>query len=287
MAREIKVIKDEMTAEFISDAAVIEKYGLDTSKSFDEQFSKVSIESILFYVFAFCAWTMEKLFDTHKAEVTNYIDEMKPHSLRWYVNKVKEFRFGQSLIPDTDQYDDTGLTDEDIATMQIVKYASAEETNGALYVKVAKDNAGVRGQLTEDEVNALTSYMNEVKDAGVRIYIRNAPAVDFKIDITIYYNPQVLNGNGESLIDGGTPVVDAIKDYIENLPFNGEFRNVELIDRLQQVNGVVIPELEGTYSRITNEDNYSPINAKEKSYSGYYAYDSVNSQVKFEPYANI
>ena len=287
MAREIKVIKDEMTAEFISNPAVVEKYGLDTEMSFDAQFSKASIESILFYVFAFCAWTVEKLFDTHKAEVTNYIDEMKPHSLRWYVNKVKEFRFGQSLIPDTDQYDDTGLTDEDIATMQIVKYASAEETNGALYVKVAKDNAGVRGQLTEDEVNALTSYMNEVKDAGVRIYIRNAPAVDFKIDITIYYNPQVLNGNGESLIDGGTPVVDAIKDYIENLPFNGEFRNVELIDRLQQVNGVVIPELEGTYSRITNEDNYSPINAKEKSYSGYYAYDSVNSQVKFEPYANI
>lgn len=287
MAREIKEIKDEMTAEFKSNPAVVEKYGLDTKKSFDAQFSKASIESILFYVFAFCAWTVEKLFDTHKAEVTNYIDEMKPHSLRWYVNKVKEFRFGQSLIADTDQYDDTGLTDEDIATMQIVKYASAEETNGALYVKVAKDNAGVRGQLTEDEVNALTSYMNEVKDAGVRIYIRNAPAVDFKIDITIYYNPQVLNDNGESLIDGGTPVVDAIKDYIENLPFNGEFRNVELIDRLQQVNGVVIPELEGTYSRITNEDNYSPINAKEKSYSGYYAYDSVNSQVKFEPYANI
>lgn len=287
MAREIKEIKDEMTAEFISNPAVVEKYGLDTEKSFDAQFSKASIESILFYVFAFCAWTMEKLFDTHKAEVTNYIDEMKPHSLRWYVNKAKAFRFGQSLIEDTDQYDDTGLTDEAIADMQIVKYASAEETNGALYVKVAKDNAGVRGQLTEDEVNALTSYMNEVKDAGVRIYIRNAPAVDFKIDITIYYNPQVLNGNGESLIDGGTPVVGAIKDYIENLPFNGEFRNVELIDRLQQVNGVVIPELEGTYSRITNEDNYSPINAKEKSYSGYYAYDSVNSQVKFEPYANI
>lgn len=287
MARTVQEIKNEMTKEFISDSAVVEAYGLNTEKSFDDQFSKASIESILFYVFAFCAWTVEKLFDTHKAEVTNYIDEMKPHSLRWYVNKVKEFRFGQSLIPDTDQYDDTGLTDEDIATMQIVKYASAEETNGALYVKVAKDNAGVRGQLTEDEVNALTSYMNEVKDAGVRIYIRNAPAVDFKIDITIYYNPQVLNGNGESLIDGGTPVVDAIKDYIENLPFNGEFRNVELIDRLQQVNGVVIPELEGTYSRITNEDNYSPINAKEKSYSGYYAYDSVNSQVKFEPYANI
>ena len=79
MAREIKVIKDEMTAEFISNPAVVEKYGLDTEKSFDAQFSKASIESILLYLFAFCAWTVEKLFDTHKAEVTNYIDEMKPH----------------------------------------------------------------------------------------------------------------------------------------------------------------------------------------------------------------
>ena len=287
MAREIKVIKDEMTAEFISNPAVVEKYGLDTEKSFDAQFSKASIESILFYVFAFCAWTVEKLFDTHKAEVTNYIDEMKPHSLRWYVNKVKEFRFGQSLIPDTDQYDNTGLTDEDIATMQIVKYASAEETNGALYVKVAKDNEGVRSQLTEEEVTALTSYMNEVKDAGVRIYIRNAPAVDFKIDITIYYNPQVLNGNGESLIDGGTPVVDAIKDYIENLPFDGEYRNVELVDKLQQVEGVVIPELGGAYSKITNAADYSAINAKEKPFSGYYAFQEDDSTINYVVYAGV
>ena len=286
MAREIKVIKDEMTAEFISNPAVVEKYGLDTEKSFDAQFSKASIESILFYVFAFCAWTVEKLFDTHKAEVTNYIDEMKPHSLRWYVNKVKEFRFGQSLIPDTDQYDDTGLTDEDIATMQIVKYASAEERNGQLFIKVAKDGKNGRSTLSGEEELALKAYMQEVKDAGVKVTIRNAQAVDFKIDITIYYNPQVLDQNGVSLISGGEPVKDAIKNYIENLPFNGEYRNVELIDKLQQVEGVVIPELAGAYSRITNEDNYSIINAKETSYSGYYKFDN-DSQITYRVYENL
>lgn len=286
MAREIKVIKDEMTAEFISNPAVVEKYGLDTEKSFDAQFSKASIESILFYVFAFCAWTVEKLFDTHKAEVTNYIDEMKPHSLRWYVNKVKEFRFGQSLIPDTDQYDDTGLTDEDIATMQIVKYASAEERNGQLFIKVAKDGENGRTTLSSEEEAALKSYIQEVKDAGVKVTIRNAQAVDFKIDITIYYNPQVLDQNGVSLISGGEPVMNAIKNYIENLPFNGEYRNVELIDKLQQVEGVVIPELAGAYSRITNEDNYSLINAKETSYSGYYKFDN-DSQINYVVYENL
>ncbi len=52
------MIKDEMTAEFKSNPAVVEKYGLDTEKSFDAQFSKASIESILFYVFAFCALSL-------------------------------------------------------------------------------------------------------------------------------------------------------------------------------------------------------------------------------------
>lgn len=286
MARTVQEIKNEMTKEFISDSAVVEAYGLDTEKSFDDQFSKASIESILFYVFAFCAWTVEKLFDTHKAEVTNYIDEMKPHSLRWYVNKAKAFRFGQALEEDTDRYSDEGLTDEQIRDMQIVKYASAEERNGQLFIKVAKDGENGRSTLSGEEELALKAYMQEVKDAGVKVTIRNAQAVDFKIDITIYYNPQVLDQNGVSLISGGEPVKDAIKNYIENLPFNGEYRNVELIDKLQQVEGVVIPELAGAYSRITNEDNYSIINAKETSYSGYYKFDN-DSQITYRVYENL
>lgn len=287
MAREIKVIKDEMTAEFISNPAVVEKYGLDTEKSFDAQFSKASIESILFYVFAFCAWTVEKLFDTHKAEVTNYIDEMKPHSLRWYVNKVKEFRFGQSLIPDTDQYDDTGLTDKDIAKMQIVKYASAEETNGKLYIKVAKDGAEGRTPLSQEEEDALSVYINEVKDAGVKISVRNAPAVKFCLNIEIYYDPQVLDGEGNSHISGGTPVVDAIKDYIKNLPFNGEYRNVDLVDKLQKVPGVIIPELYSASFKIQNATEYTQIVAKEKPFSGYFEFVDNDSQIKYTAYAGV
>lgn len=287
MARTVKEIKDEMTHEFVNDATVIVKYGLDTTKSFDKQFSKASIESILFYVFAFCAWTMERLFDTHKSEVTTYIDEMKPHSLKWYVNKVKAFRYGQSLITNTDQYDDSGLTDEDIAERQIVKYVSAEEIDGHLYIKVAKDNDGARSPLTTTEANALKNYVDEVKDAGVRVEIRNENAVKFMLNLTVYYNPQILTADGTSILRGGNPVKEAIKDYIENLPFNGEYRNVELVDKLQQVEGVVIPELGGAYSKITNAADYSAINAKEKPFSGYYAFQEDDSTINYVVYAGV
>lgn len=282
--RTVDEIKKEMVDEYTSNETVRARYGVRAGEELS--LAKASIENILFYVIAHAIWVLERLFGEHKTEVETYISEMKPHSLRWYVNKARAFRFGQSLIEDTDQYDDTGLTDEAIADMQIVKYASAEERNGQLFIKVAKDGENGRTTLSSEEEAALKSYIQEVKDAGVKVTIRNAQAVDFKIDITIYYNPQVLDQNGVSLISGGEPVKDAIKNYIENLPFNGEYRNVELIDKLQQVEGVVIPELAGAYSRITNEDNYSLINAKETSYSGYYKFDN-DSQINYVVYENL
>ena len=283
MARTVKEIKDEMTAEFVSDSAVVEKYGLDTTKTFDEQFSKVSIESIIFYVFAFCAWTVEKLFDTHKAEVTNYIDEMKPHSLRWYVNKTKLFRIGQSLIEGTDQYSDEGLTEKEIEDRQIVKYAAASEQNATLYIKVA--GSGPK-PISEEQQQALTEYLAEIKDAGVRIIVRNANADKIKMSLRIFYNPMILQSNGNSL-RGGTPVIDAIQQYVENLPFNGEFRKVDLVDALQQVEGVVMPELVSVATSVATSYYKILDDAYEKPFSGYYEFDIESTTIEYIPYENV
>lgn len=269
MARTVAEIKEEMTSEFIQDSTIIEKYGLDTTKTFEEQFSKVSIESILFYVFAYCTWVLEKLFDTHKDEVTEYISEMKTHSLRWYVNKIKAFRYGQSLIDGTDEYSDDGLTDEDIEEKQVVKYASVNESDGVLYVKVATDGTNGKQPLTTAQSNALTQYIHEVKDAGVRVSVRNTTADYLRLKLAIYYNPMIIDSDGNALNGDGKVVENAIKNYISNLPFDGEYRNVDLIDALQAVDGVEIPELlSSEYSY--NGTDYFTISAKENPYSGYY-----------------
>jgi len=283
MARTVKEIKDEMTAEFISNSTVVEKYGLDSTKTFEEQFSKASIESILFYVFAFCAWTVEKLFDTHKTEVTNYIDEMKPHSLRWYVNKTKLFRIGQSLIEGTDQYSDEGLTEKEIEDRQIVKYAAASEQNATLYIKVA--GSGPK-PISEEQQQALTEYLAEIKDAGVRIVVRNANADKIKMSLRIFYNPMILQSNGNSL-QGGTPVIDAIQQYVENLPFNGEFRKVDLVDALQQVEGVVMPELVSVSTSVATSYYKILDDAYEKPFSGYYEFDTESTTIEYIPYENV
>ena len=48
MARSISDIKNGMTAAFAKERAVVTAYGLDTRKTFDQQFSIVSIENVLF-----------------------------------------------------------------------------------------------------------------------------------------------------------------------------------------------------------------------------------------------
>ena len=209
MARSVKEIKDDMTAMWIDQAAVRTAYALDENKTFDEQFSRISLESIWFYVVAFCTWTLEKLFDLHRDEITKAINELKPHSLRWYVNKAKAFMYGKALIPGADVYDTSGMTDERIDEMKVVRYAAAVEKAAIVYLKVA--GAGP-APISAEAYEGLKAYIKEIKDAGVVVELINEPAEHFRVRMTVYYDPMVLDISGVSP-SGETPVRDTIRRF--------------------------------------------------------------------------
>ncbi|MDR0834611.1 MAG: hypothetical protein LBN93_10600 [Candidatus Symbiothrix sp.] len=286
MARTVQEIKKEMTDRWMSETIIREKYELQEGASFDSAFSIVSIESILFYVFAFSIWTLEALFDYHKKEVNDLVDELKPHSLRWYVSKAKAFLLGKALVAGSDLYDTTGMTDEQIAAGKIVKYAAAVEKSAVVYLKIAKEAAGEPGTLSVDELEGFTAYVKEVKDAGVIVEIVNEPAEHFRLQMTVYYNPMVLNNTGQDF-SGVYPVTDTIKRFIKELPFNGEYQNVKLVDELQKIEGVVIPELQ---LAETSRDGqaWEAVEAKATPYSGYYkVYDENDLILTFVPYETV
>jgi hypothetical protein len=285
MARTIKDIKKELTDYFIADVTVIEVYGLNTSKSFEDQFSKVSLESILFYVVSVAIWTLEVLFDRHKSEITALIDAMKPHRLKWYVDKTLDFQFGRALVTESDVYNNTDVTDEQIGIEKVVKYSAAVEQSGRIVIKVATastSSAAGREPLTVDQAAALLAYLKEIKDAGVKIDLVNLPANAFTATIDIYYDPMILNADLNSFANGGNPVRKAVDDFITNLPFNGEYRNAALVDRLQSVPGVVIPEL-----HLSAIDG-APVLAKATPAAGYMkVYDERDLVLNAIAYATI
>lgn len=244
MARTIAEIKNQITTAFIENGSIQSVYGLNPEKSFDEQFSKVSIESILFYVVASAIWVLEKLFDTHKAEVTDIISRMKPHSLKWYAEKSKQFQYGFDLLPDSDKFDNTGKTSEQIEASKIVKYSAVIEQPRQLLIKVAKVENNDLASLTASELAAFGTYISRIKDAGVFISTLSDEPEQLRLELKIYYNPLVLKADGKR-VDGtdDKPVENAVRAYLREIEFNGTLVLAHLVDKLQQVDGVMIPHI--------------------------------------------
>lgn len=280
----IAEIKAQMTDAFIANDTVKKAYNLQAGKSFEEQFSTISLENIIFFIVATAMWLNSQLFDQHKTDVLNILRENKAHTPNWYATRAKEFQFGCELIEGTDQYNNSKLTAEQIQATQIVKFAAAVEADdlSVLFVKVATYVNGIKQPLNSAQLIAFTAYMNRIKDAGVRITIINSPADDLRLEMDIYYNPLILDNEGKYL-DGtnDTPVQKAIRDYISNLSFNGLYINQSLVDKCQVVDGVEIVELQQASSRYGAQVNYRPINARNRPYAGYYQVTDQNLILNF------
>ncbi len=285
MARTIEEIKKDMTAEFMKMEAVKSTYGLDGSKSFADCFSMASLENIIFYVFASAVWALEKLFDLHRADVDTRIEQLEPHTLRWYVNKAKAYMQGQKLVPDCDYYDTTGMTEQAIADAKVVKYAVATESNTVVYIKVAREVDGNPASLTDGQLDGLTAYMNEIKDAGVSVQLRNEPADKMRIDLLIYYDPTLLTIDSTGagvLVSGEDPVREATKQVIENLPFNGMFRKSDLLAALQALPCVEVADIKSVQVKPSSAELWQTVEGYDRPYSGYYSIDRLT--VDYKPY---
>ena len=270
--RTISDIKKELTDAFMADAQLQAAYGFAPGTAFDKQFSRISLESLLLYIVAFAQWTLEKLFDTHTQEVTDYIATMKPHTLRWYQEKAKAFLYGFNLIDGTDQFDTTGKSDDEIAQAQVVKFAAVTESGATLYLKIAGEESGRPKKLDASQKAAFEAYLHEYKDAGVRVDVTSEQGDYLRLSLDVYYNPLLLTATGQSKSDGTYPVEDAIKSYIEQLPFNGEYRNNALVDAIQQTTGVVMVQLHSAAQSVDNV-TYNPVTAFCTPFAGYFEYD--------------
>lgn len=296
MAQAIADIKAGMTIRFMANQVNADAYGFTVGDDFETTFSKVSFESIMFDNIAYSMWLVQKQSDTDQSDTAALIDTKKPHRLKWYRDQALAFRFGRALVVDTDVYDLSGIDDlSTIANELVVQYASAFEYQGKLFIKVSGGTSTAKTVLTTEQYTALVDYFEEIKDAGVRIVIVNEAADHFASQLIIYYDPLVLYGNGMHLNLGTYPVVDAINDFVQNkIPFNGEYRNMALLDMLVGVTGVVIPELTGVQGcsdadfQKSGADAFTAITSKAIPDSGYYKiYNPTDLNIIYKAYQTI
>jgi hypothetical protein len=279
MARTITEIQNDMISRITATAGLAD---LNSS-------SKVAVWRMWTYIVAVTVWALENLFDLHKNEVNTLINEKAPHSLRWYANKAKDFQYGSELVHEEDYYDNTGLSDDEIAEKKIIAFSAVVEQAKGLRLKVAR--------IVSDDLNALSiiqlasfeAYMNRIKDAGVNpLIIESLPADNLKLSLNIYYNPLVLDNTGARL-DGTdpNPVGKKIKDYLKNLPFNGTMVLAYLVDALQQVDGVVIPHIVQAQARY-GALPYTAFDVKYSPDAGYLRIlNEADLQISYTPQSAI
>ncbi len=278
MARTIAEIKESITTDFMRNPDVARAYGFDAEAPFTSHFGKLSIESLLFYIVACATWVIECMFDRYKEEVEARIEAAIPHRPKWYRDKVLAFMKNKALIADTDLYDTADMAEGDIEAARVVKYAAATESSDAslLTIKVAGEANGVRQPLDAETETQLRAYIAEIKDAGVRVALVNQVADVFNCEVDIYYNPMLSCEAVEAQCIG------AVKSYIENLPFNGEYTNMTLSSRLQAVEGVRIVQVGKATAKISGESTLTTINARHTPAAGYFSAGEI--VINMEPY---
>lgn len=245
MARTLNQIYQQVVDNMVAEYA---KVGVTINPAL---WSKYSPRRLTCFVVANCILILEQILDAGTALINTIIATRKTHTIGWYVTKAKEYQHGRSLVKDQDYYDNTGLTAEEVEEERVIKYAAAVEVydhvNGlkGIRVKVATIVDGELAPVPGIQKSGFDTFMEIVKDAGVKLYKTTGEADHMKLEMDIYYNPLVLDADGKRL-DGtnDTPVQDAINSFLlSGMDFNGRFVTSLFFDKIQQLDGVKIPHI--------------------------------------------
>ncbi|WP_298525271.1 hypothetical protein [uncultured Porphyromonas sp.] len=289
MARNIADIRRLMTEAFGANEDVVKAYGLTPGKTYDEQFSKVSIESLLFWSFSAGIAKLETIYDDHRKEVIDLIAASEPHTLFWYSNRAKSYLHGFSLKPYSDEFDTAGASDDDLARAHIVRYAVASEYQDTVYLKVAGvDETGAPVVLSESVLSGIRSYIAQIKDAGVAVRVISAPGDDLDLSLEIYMQPSLLLDSGLPSQDRQREIRKVVERNTTSLPFDGVFRPSDLVVALSRVAGVESSVVTSASSSASGEDDWKEFTGFHRPSSGYYKIRSLSIAYKpYEPFNSI
>ena len=239
MARTIEQIKRQMTERYIADPVIREKYGLTGSITFEEAFSRVSIESIIFFVVASAIYVLESIFDRHSSDVDEKIAGAVLASLPWYHKTALAYQHGDELSwsEKTHSYGYAIVAE----SRRPIRYAACRDMGGGIRILVSGvDESGGPKKLPDDILTAFKYYINRCKPAGVMVDVYSLDPDALELKLSIQYNPLILNANGSLIREPYRfPVENAIEDYLKNIIYGGTFNKTKLIDSIQKAEGVV------------------------------------------------
>lgn len=269
MARTLLQIQTELKAAFVASPELIEAYELDETKTFDEQFSKVSLEAILINIISYSIFTIEKLMDSFKSETDAKLEAAYITSERWYHDAALAFQVTDELIYNPATYS-VGYA-EIVDANKIVKYAAVKTVVPALdtqrskiQIKVSK---AAKAALTTEELDDFKIYMSRKGAAGIAYDITSSAAIPVAFTLEVIRDPLLLKDTEA----GRQTIFDALTNYLNNLDYGGEISTAGVYDAVKSVYGVKDLRYE---CAIIDGDNITDV--RIESTSGAFTLDVAN-----------
>lgn len=262
MARSRIDIKREMTDAFMADPNIIEKYDLTPGQTFEQEFSLVSVENILFD-------NISAAHEEHEKLVELNAKNSRSHNVAWYLEQVFNFHDGLQLVNvnGSFQYDLTNVPDA-TERMIIARAAVLPTLTGEIVIKVATAS----GTLSAGQLARFTEYISIIKDAGTHIRIVNLPADSLKITLDVYCDVSIIDLNTGRLLNTTAevhPVEEHVAIYLANLEFNGRFVTTKFQSELEKAAGVNNPLIRDIQWKFADFDFVPVVNWKIPE-SGYF-----------------
>lgn len=224
MARSISEIKKAIITEKNTQTSIA---GIQMA---EEGGSRVGVLNSIFDVVAILQNVEEQLFDNYKSEIELIVANAIPGTEAWIQKKIFEFQYDATTpqyVEIIDYVPAYPVVDE---TLRIVTRASVTTIgNGRINIKVAKSDPPV--PLSAPELTALEQYLQNILPAGPFLTLYSDNSDKLYINAEVFYDGQYVNS-----IQADVEL--ALKNYVDNLPFDGLVLVSKIQDAIQAVEGV-------------------------------------------------
>ncbi|MEG0695756.1 nucleotidyltransferase [Algoriella sp.] len=250
--------------------------------------SKTSVWRMMLYIMAYSIEQLAQLFTLHRTEIDTKISTQKTHRLPWIQSLYLNFQYGFQLIKETDLFDNTNATAEQIEASKIIKYCAVNEsdTGREVIIKIATEKDEVLSPLEMDKMEAILEYTERVKGTGIPYRIINYLPDRLKLNIRVFRDPLVINAQGMDITTGKYPVQEALQEFMKELPFDGELRIQDLANKLEAITGVNMVSVDLAQScwinaTTNNYGDWTTIDVRRIPESGYFTIENYND-IKYE-----
>lgn len=221
-------VYESLTNTFMNNAVASELFGFKIGAGFDDEFSRVSLIRLLFYIVSYVIALKETKLQEWKDAVQAVAAETHYGTASWWIAKAKAWQEGAGLAIIDGKVDYPTLQPE----KRVITAASVTVNGRVLNLKVAKGEAGNLQGLSAEQLSSFTGYVEAIKPLGIKVNCISGTANVLRLYGEVRYKGERLQAEIERL------VIAALNDMLQNIEFNGTIYTSKIVQTIMNVDGV-------------------------------------------------